>query len=457
VKIDILFSIMTLREIEFFSKTIPRLKERGYPNVGFITFHEAGDRILKKAQVPFFSMHKLTEKENLSKCGYELSKELESAYGIPSIRNMFLHDRFTLNRSNEVALLKKSARYLAVLNKIFKENQICCVVQELGGFIANQAVYYAAKRVGIRNVFIEPSMYPGRVLFTDSLFAKIPVDQTFSENAKRESQIAWDKYLSTAPVNIPDKDVHHFADMGISKLLATDNWCKLGRKIFHKYITHDREEYNAIGFTVVSNIKKLLRRRILNGIYKQPVIGEKYVYYPLHVPNDFQLFVRSPEFTNQEALIEYIGRCLPYGYKLYVKEHPAAIGAHALGSTRHYLKARNTKLIHPCVNSSDLIGNAACVVTVNSKVGVEALMRLKPVVVLGKAFYRGHGITHDVQILGGLSSVIKQAIGRPPDHGQVSDFLARVYAGTYPGELYAQAEEKAHEFASSLGNFIQLS
>ena len=36
-----------------------------------------------------------------------------------------------------------------------------------------------------------------------------------------------------------------------------------------------------------------------------------------------------------------------------------------------------------------LLKNSACVVTINSKVGFEAIMQGKPVVVLGKTFYRG--------------------------------------------------------------------
>ena len=167
------------------------------------------------------------------------------------------------------------------------------------------------------------------------------------------------------------------------------------------------------------------------------------------------MYVRSPEFINQEALIEYLGRCLPYGYKLYVKEHPAAIGAHALWPTRYYLKSHNTKLIHPRVNSFDLIKNADCVVTINSKVGVEALMQLKPVIVLGKAFYRGHGITHDVKNLGNLNNYIIKALNNKPHREKVSDFLAKVYAVTYPGELYSQNRDKAHEFANSLENFYR--
>jgi len=271
------------------------------------------------------------------------------------------------------------------------------VVQELGGFIANQTEYYASKNAGVKNIFIEPSMFLGRILFSESPYAKIKNDQSYDEKVKMYSKIEWDKYIETSPVNIPVKDRHNFEDMGISKLLATDNWIKFKRKIYHKYITKEREEYDSVGFTVAENIKKYIRRRILSKTYEQPLSGEKYIYYPLHVPHNFQLYVRSPEFINQEALIEYLGRCLPYGYKLYVKEHSAAIGAHALWPTRYYLKSHNTKLIHPRVNSFDLIKNADCVVTINSKVGVEALMQLKPVIVLGKAFYRGHGITHDVK------------------------------------------------------------
>ena len=49
----------------------------------------------------------------------------------------------------------------------------------------------------------------------------------------------------------------------------------------------------------------------------------------------------------------------------------------------------------------------------------------------------------------------RQAIGRPPSPNQVGDFLARVYAATYPGELYVGSEEKEREFATSLMEFVQ--
>jgi hypothetical protein len=60
-----------------------------------------------------------------------------------------------------------------------------------------------------------------------------------------------------------------------------------------------------------------------------------------------------------------------------------------------------------------------------------------------------------VNSLGDLSEVIRQAIGQPPNPSQVGDFLARVYATTYPGELYVGSEEKEREFATSLMEFIQ--
>jgi len=102
MKFDIIFSIMAIREIEFFLKALSILKERGYPNVDFITFHEAEDKILEKECIPYFSMQKMAEIVDIKEKGVALSDKIESNYGIASIRSLFTHDRFTSNKKKRV-------------------------------------------------------------------------------------------------------------------------------------------------------------------------------------------------------------------------------------------------------------------------------------------------------------------------------------------------------------------
>src|SRR6185436_17831318 len=138
-----------------------------------------------------------------------------------------------------------------------------------------------------------------------------------------------------------------------------------------------REEFSEIGFVVRKNLLKLGRRAMQASLYVDPPSnGRPYVYYPFHVPHDVQLSVRSKLFYTQEAFVDYLCRILPKGYDLYVKEHPASIGGHPVSLLRRLLKThQNRKLIHPRHSSFGLVRDAACVVTVNSKVGFEAVMQ----------------------------------------------------------------------------------
>ena len=60
----------------------------------------------------------------------------------------------------------------ALLDRLKAQGKHAVLVQELGGFLSVIASFYAARRRGIRNWFIEPSFFRGRMYFTpDSLAA----------------------------------------------------------------------------------------------------------------------------------------------------------------------------------------------------------------------------------------------------------------------------------------------
>ena len=71
-------------------------------------------------------------------------------------------------------------------------------------------------------------------------------------------------------------------------------------------------------------------------------VNEKYIYFPLHVPNDIALTLRSPEFVDQLSLVDYLCRITPLGYKLAIKEHPTTIGAFSYHKIRNVLKKMTT-------------------------------------------------------------------------------------------------------------------
>src|SRR6201985_2857230 len=101
------------------------------------------------------------------------------------------------------------------------------------------------------------------------------------------------------------------------------------------------------------------------------------------------LTLRSPEYLDQVATIDFLLRTLPDTHMLVVKEHPAQIGA--ISASRLFeLDKRfdNFILLPPQTNNYAVLGRADAIVSVNSKSGAEAVLPGKPVLGMGDAFYR---------------------------------------------------------------------
>ncbi len=452
---DLLFAIMAVQEVVFFAPVARRLMEEEGLRVAFLTFHEAGDDILDREGIPYFSLHKLKDEVVGRRVDLPSIEDVEKDLAIHT-RRLVVHEMLTTNRRREEYLTFKVRLYYHIMDSIFKDNTIGCVVQELGGFIAPQLLYYVARKYGVNHVFIEPAMFPKRVVFTlNELYADFTgfsQGREVTENVRRLVE----EYRAKKTVVIPKKDRHFFQDMNVKRLLAFDNFRRLARKLYHKYIIGRREEYNAILWYCTYQLIKFFRRKALTLYYSLPREGERYVYFPFHVPLDVQLTVRCPEFLNQEALVDYIARSIPMGYRLYVKEHPAAIGAHPVLKIRDLVRLGNVRLIHPSCNSFDLIKNAGCVITINSKVGFEAIMQGRPVIVLGKAFYRGKGVTIDIEDIRDLPQALKKALsqGYKVEEEKRLQFIQQAFEWSYKGELYENSVENLEAFYNSLRDFL---
>jgi hypothetical protein len=437
-----------LPEVEFLTPIAERLIDKGY-NIGFVVFHEAAVEMLEKKNVPFFNMHQLGRSGSYGRLSDADLEKFTKIFGIENIRYLYVREMLAYNRRNESALCEKIIHYMQILDKIFAENQVKCVVQELGDFGANQAVYYAARKNQIDHVFYEPSAFSGRIVFnTNNYYSDIPdkilADSDASPEILNQVNGYLERYLKQKPLVVPLKDKHSFADQTLGKIINIENLKKLKRKLVHKYVLRQKEEYDEITWVMKYNFVKLIRRMFLSFYYTRNMgSSDKYIYYPFHVPHDVQLTSRSKLFYFQEGFVEYLSRSIPYGYKLYVKEHPASIGGQSFWMLRSILKQhRNVRLLHPRHNSFDLIENASLTVTVNSKVGFEALMQGRKVVVVGDVFYKNKDVTYDVNNIKDLEKTIRTALeASPPSKERIMDFLVKAYRWSYPCELFYMEKE----------------
>jgi hypothetical protein len=190
----------------------------------------------------------------------------------------------------------------------------------------------------------------------------------------------------------------------------------------------------SISRLATERLRKVARRAASGRMVQRLQPEEKFIFFPLHLPNDSAITLRAPQFVRQEELIAYVAeRALPWGVRLYVKPHLGGRDSFPLGMLARIRRTRNVRLIEPTINSHDLIPKAMATLVINSTVGFEAILHRRPTIVVGSPFYAGHGLTVDVQDLGSLPDAIERSFGFEPSAEDVVRLLALYRRHTHEG------------------------
>ncbi len=212
------------------------------------------------------------------------------------------------------------------------------------------------------------------------------------------------------------------------------------RRFFRTDIDPESNPQSATGFKMRNFLNRAYNRYATKRYYADPlpfITNEaEFVYFPLHYPKDSQLTLRGKPFMDQASVVETVARYLPFPYTLLVKEHPHARGWYKKNDVMRMAKIPNVKLIHPFTNSHNLIPNAKGIIAINSSVGYEGILYQKPVITMGRSFYRGQGMTIDVGSMYELEQAFERMETFKINEHQVLDFLWRMKCHSYPATRY---------------------
>ena len=462
---------MAMRDVHFFVKIAQQLRQSpGDTEVRFISFYQAGNAEIRRNGFHCYDAYAYRDRAAMPET--RQAAEYERAYGMANLHRLVLHEKVTSADFDDAALERKFMACLEASDAIVRELLSgvgagdVTVVQELGGFLGPLSVFFACRRHQVDHVFLEPSFFRKRLHYVRNSLMAVDCARTEPASAAPVDAAWLRRYLddlrsARKPV-IPDKDVHHFRDMGLGKIVNRDNLAKLWRKLVNKYIHRYRHEFDFIWRYSLRHGRMYLNRRLNALLYSNfdtAARSARYAYFPFHVQLDYALTIRCPEYLNQLALVDYLCSILPTGVELYIKEHPASIGGFGYGELRRLVRRHgNLRLIHPSVNSYDLAENAGLVVTINSKAGAEALVMGKPVIVLGDAFYTHSGLAAYVANPRDLEKAVREQLSdKPvvPAPQQTLEFFHRVWRHTYAGELYNLDDANVATFTTDLCRYLQ--
>lgn len=166
--------------------------------------------------------------------------------------------------------------------------------------------------------------------------------------------------------------------------------------------------------------KKIYRFFLLPDKVKLP---DKFIFLPLQYSYDTQVLVNSPWLKDMPSFIEVCYKAVKEAagdYSVVVKEHPDDFGR----KDYSWLKEKYPEIIWlKKYDIKKVLKNSSAVITINSSVGVEALVEYKPVIVLGNSFYNVEGVAHKAASLGSLKEAVKAALESELDRVLIDKFL----------------------------------
>lgn len=180
----------------------------------------------------------------------------------------------------------------------------------------------------------------------------------------------------------------------------------LRKKNFKLNLPLFENPFKKIIFHFFYEIKKIISWYNLHKYFENPIDGEEYIYYPLHLIPESTTFMKAPFYIDELSMIKNISKALPYNYQLYIKEHQAMSGERPFSFYKELKKLKNIRIIKLNYYSDPkkIIEESKGVITIAGSTALEANLLEKPVVVFGYVPYVN---IKDIKVVGDIKDLVK--------------------------------------------------
>jgi hypothetical protein len=148
--------------------------------------------------------------------------------------------------------------------------------------------------------------------------------------------------------------------------------------------------------------------------------------------------IGSP-FTNQYEVIRALTRLLPFGWEMWVKEHPNAIGDRSLEYYRELKRLPGLRLIDPFADTHELLSRAGLTISISGTACLEAGLLGRPAITIAEMYFGRillrNGLNPFQATFGDFARIIDEAASmaaKQADSG-IEEYLAWNVAQSFPG------------------------
>jgi hypothetical protein len=439
----LLTTLMTY-ESEFYGNVGRELERRGH-EVAHVTVSRQAARLLREQGSDARCLADVVDE-----LGEPVSLEdevlrIEETYAIPHLRSVYANDWPCEGRSED-RCVRRTVRHFRALERVFDEVRPDLALPEVGNETIRIATHLIALRRAVPVLFILHTIFPSPLrVYVDTVHAPIaPVEELRELTPEERDEVEAFRTAFTAAA----EPIREYRRVPVELRRV-----KVFTGHVHRKLTEDRDnDYLQPWRLLRQNASEWLRARAARPFYDGLDPDRPFVYFPLHVTDDYKIKRIIPHCADQASLVEQVADALPQGHDLVLKEHPMSLGRNSIRLLRRLRRRQNVRLVNPHTNTHGLIGRAEAVAVISSTVGLEALLYDKPVLTLGQPYYSGFGVTLDVDSFAEIQNKVPELLRFRPDPERTAEFLHLCMRQCYPGQplLVDRSEQNALLVASTL-------
>jgi len=327
------------------------------------------------------------------------------------------HNPFHVFTSNEIlSILEQECKlYEKVLDESSPDYFLVSTITRHPKFL----LYNICKAKNIPVLTLEASRFKGKS-FISSTIAKIDHPENYStctSNKIKTEKEAFDYLINFRP---PPTNLYEDKPKisKIEKFGATINFFvnPINENLKNEYLHYGKTKTKILtktsGFVRSRKIEQ--RQSFIDKNFKSEINTEQpFMYYPLQAEPERELLIQAPYFVDQISLIKNIAKSIPVNYVLYVKEHPVMkkhAGWRELNFYKQLLDLPNVVLIHPSVDSHELIKQCEIVFTISGDAAFEAGFYHKPSIIFSDPDFVVLPNVFQIKNMEELPLIIKKAL-----------------------------------------------
>ena len=206
------------------------------------------------------------------------------------------------------------------------------------------------------------------------------------------------------------------------------------------YTYFGRSKIKVILKTVAYKLRKKYRENFMEKNLSRTVESDSpFVYFPLHQEQERITMIGAPFYINQIEVVQKIAQSLPVGYKLYVKDHTVmrVRGWRSISEMKKIMGFYNVKLLHPLVNSNEIIKKCDLVISIKGSSVIEAAFHNKPSIAFENVGSYQLSSIHRLQSVTELPQAIRNSLKKKVNQNEFRKYIDVVNEHSFKF-LYAQ-------------------